>query len=329
MHASDTAGNGHTLHDGMVFKKSQGHYVVEADGKTIVCSISSRLRKELIYPTSSPFSGTLRRVRSVEDIREVDPVAVGDMVCFVDAGNDTGMIVEVLPRKNKLVRSAAGGKAREQVIVANVDQVVPVFAAAQPAPKWELLDRYLVAAEAADMPALICITKIDLVEPAELLEQLRPYRAIGYPVLLTSASTGEGIETFKQALAGRVSVFAGKSGVGKTTLLNYVQPGLGLRVNEVSSQTGKGKHTTTSLEMFALDFGGSVVDTPGMRSFGLWDVDGSDLAGLFREMRPYLGRCRFGASCGHRHEPGCAIKEAVATGAIDARRYQSFLRLKG
>ena len=326
MHPSDTAGNGHTMNYGKVFKKSLGQYVVESDGKTVVCAISSRLRKELIYPTSSPFSGTLRRVRSVDDIREVDPVAIGDTVCFIDAGDETGMITEVLPRKNKFVRGARG---KAQVIVANVDQVVPVFAAAQPAPKWNLLDRYLAAAESVGIPALICVTKMDLVDRDALLGDLEPYQAIGYGIILTSATTGEGIEAFKEALKGRVSVLAGKSGVGKTTLLNAVQPGLGLRVNEVSQATGKGKHTTTSLEMFALDFGGSVVDTPGMREFGLWDVDGSDLATLFPEMRPYIGRCRFGASCQHLHEPGCAIKEAVEAGDIDRRRYQSYLRMKG
>ena len=316
-------------HSGIVFKKSLGHYWVNVDGHNVMCSISSRLRKVLIYPVADATS-VHPRVQEVEEIRVADPVAIGDIVCFVEAGDGMGLITEVVERTNALVRRAAGPKPLEQVIVANVDQVVCVVAAARPAPSWELLDRYLAAAEASDLRALICITKADLIDLSALAEEVENYQQIGYPVLLTSSATGLNINEFRAALIGQVSVFTGKSGVGKTSLLNAVQPDLGLRVNEVSGKTGKGKHTTTHLEMFALDGGGSVVDTPGMREFGLWNVHERELASLFPELRPYVGQCRFGLDCSHSHEPGCAIKEAVAEGEISPRRHQSYVRmLKG
>jgi ribosome biogenesis GTPase len=313
---------------GKVFRKSLGQYSVVVDGEVVLCSVSSKLRKELIYPVADPTS-LPHRVVSVEEIKMVDPIAVGDEVSFVDAGDATGMIVEVLPRRNRLSRRGPGPKPLEQVIVANVDQVVIVMAVAQPKLKWGLLDRYLVSAEAAGIPALICITKIDLADERAFLEELAAYEEIGYPSLLTSAVTGRGIEELKAALRGRVSVFAGTSGVGKTTLLNTLQPGLGLKVSEVSGSTRKGRHTTSHLEMFPLDFGGSVVDTPGIREFGLWRIGAQELAGLFPEMRPYIGRCRFGLNCTHSHEPDCAIKRAVEERKISERRHQSYLKLRG
>lgn len=316
-----------TTLSGTVFKKSLGYYWVNVDGTNVVCSLSSRLRKVLIYPIADANS-IHPRVQDVEDIRMADPVAIGDIVSFVDVGDGTGMIVEVLERISALVRRAAGPKPLEQVIVANADQVVCVVAAARPAPSWALLDRYLVAAEASNLPALVCITKADLIEPRELADEVRSYEQIGYRVLLTSATDGTGMTQLQHELAGRVSVFAGKSGVGKTSLLNAIQPGLGLRVNMVGDKTNKGKHTTTHLEMFALEVGGSVVDTPGMREFALWNVQDRELASLFPEMRPYLDDCRFGAGCSHNTEPGCAIKAAIADGKIAERRRHSYLKLR-
>lgn len=314
------------LRSGTVFRKSQGTYWVHADGRSIPCAISSRLRKVLIYPIADS-SSLHARVQHVEDIRMVDPVAIGDIVRFSDAGDGTGMILEVVDRSNALVRRAAGPKPIEQVIVANVDQALCVMAAAQPKPSWELMDRYLAAAEASGIPAVVCVTKIDLVDRGAIEDELETYRRIGYGTLVTSAATGEGIDELRDLLRDRVSVLAGKSGVGKTSLLNAVQPELGLRVNAVSGATGKGKHTTTHLEMFALDIGGSVVDTPGMREFALWNVHERELADLFPDLRPYVGACRFGLDCSHSHEPGCAIKQAVAAGDVSERRHQSYLRL--
>ncbi len=319
---------------GTVFKKTIGNYVVHTQGthQVITCEISPRLRKQLFYPIADPNS-LPHIVQKVEVIKSVDPVAVGDQVSFVDTGSGAGLITEVLPRKSKLVRRSAvpmpGAHPFEQIIVANVDQVVPVFSAAQPPPKWNLLDRYLTSAESLDLPSLICITKLDLAETdARLQTELDLYRQIGYRVLLTSVVTGEGIDELRAALQGRISVFIGKSGVGKTSLLNTLQPGLGLRVNAVNQVTGKGKHTTTNLEMFPLENDGSVVDTPGMREFGLWEIDDSDLALCFPEMRPYVGRCKFGLDCSHDSEPGCAIRKAVAEGKIAPRRYATFQRLR-
>ena len=316
-----------TTQSGTVYKKSLGHYWVSVDGTTVLCSLSSRLRKVLIYPIADANSSH-PRVQNVEDIKVADPVAIGDIVSFVDVGDGTGMIVEVLERISALVRRAAGPKPLEQVIVANPDQVVCVVAAAKPAPSWELLDRYLVAAEASGLKALVCITKADLLDAHALDADIARYEEIGYPVILSSSNTGLGIDRVTAALRGKVSVLAGKSGVGKTSLLNAVQPGLGLRVNAVGDKTGKGKHTTTHLEMFALDIGGSVVDTPGMREFGLWNVRDRELDALFPEMRPYMGACRFGADCAHDREPGCAVKEAVAAGEIAERRRLSYVKLR-
>ncbi len=314
---------------GLVFKKSQGNYFVRAEGprRAVVCAISSRLRKVLIYPTAAPTS-LHHRVQAVREIRSVDPVAVGDLVRFTQAGDGSGLITEVLPRRNQLARRAAGAKPLEQVIVANVDQIVAVFAAANPALKWELLDRYLATAEAAGIATLICLTKMDLVDEEPFIDEMRDYQRLGYPAAFTSAESGAGLEDFKAALKDRVSVFVGKSGVGKTSLLNAVQPGLGLRVKEVSQLTTKGRHATSHLEMFALDSGGQVVDTPGMREFGLWQLEADDLAYGFVEMRPYLGGCKFGLDCTHSHEPGCAVKAAVEAGRIAPRRYQSYLRMR-
>jgi ribosome biogenesis GTPase len=222
--------------------------------------------------------------------------------------------------------------ASEQVIAANVDQVIPVFAAANPPPSWHLLDRTLVSAESASIPALVCITKTDLLEPGPQREELQAvvadYRRIGYPVLLTSAANGDGLDEFKAALRGRLSVLIGKSGVGKSSLLNALEPGLGLRTQGLSRAGDKGRHTTSHLEMFPLDCGGAIIDTPGIREFGLWDVDEDDLALFFPEMRPLVGACKFGLDCRHDEEPGCAIRKAVNAGQISPYRYRSYLKLK-
>jgi ribosome biogenesis GTPase len=315
---------------GVVFRKMLGHYTVHHDGQEIVCVLSSRLRKQLVYPIADPTS--LRHVvREVHPIEHVDPVAVGDEVSFFETEPGNGMITGILPRRNKFSRPATvpGARVFEQVIVANADQVVPVFAAASPSPKWGLLDRYLVSAEAAGLPALICITKLDLADPNDLEPALKEYREIGYQVQVASVISGEGLAELERSLQGRISVLVGKSGVGKTSLLNALQPGLGLRVKEVGAGSqGKGLHTTTHLEMFPFDFGGAVVDTPGVREFGLWDVHEDDLALYFPEMRPLVGRCKFGLDCSHGEEPGCAIRKAVMAGSISPRRYQSYMHLK-
>jgi ribosome biogenesis GTPase / thiamine phosphate phosphatase len=322
---------------GVVYKVTAGGYTVHQDGRAITCQLASHLRK-----SGGPPSGrgkTERQRGRAERPRPSDSaLVVGDLVRLEEPPGGPAFIREVLPRRNQLSRRAAvpmpSAYAPEQVIAANVDRVVPVFASANPVPKWNMLDRYLALAESLDLPALIVITKLDLVQDAdgaisdELLKAAESYRRIGYPVLVTSAVTGQGLEELRQALQPGLSVLLGKSGVGKTALLNALQPGLGLRVNEVSRATGKGKHTTTHLEIFPLDSGGALVDTPGVREFGLWDLDEQELAYFYREMRPFIGRCRFGLDCAHAEEPGCAIRKAVTGGLISPQRYQSYLRLK-
>jgi len=296
-----------THSEGLVISKTTGAYGVQAAGQTLICALSARLRPE--------------------------QVMVGDQVRLAGA-----QISEVLPRRNNLARrgvpSRAGAHTFEQVIAANVDQLVPVFAAS-PAPKWNLLDRYLAVAEALLVPALIVITKADLAPsagPEDLAEALDDYRRLGYRVVVASAYTGIGLDDLRDALNGRVSVLLGKSGVGKTTLLNALESGLGLRVAEVSRATGKGRHTTTQVQLFPLAAApdgqpAGLIDTPGTREFGLWDIQPDELALYFPEMRPLVGRCKFGLDCRHDEEPGCAIRQAVLGGSISPRRYQSYLRL--
>jgi ribosome biogenesis GTPase len=294
---------------GVVIKKVISKYHVYADGRTFQCGLSTQLVKE---PSS-------------------EMVAVGDRVRFNAIDRHTATILAVLPRRNRFSRPAPknGDRSFEQVIASNVDQIVPVFSTASPIPKWRLLDRYLVAAEAAGLPALVCISKSDLaLFGSDLQEKLAIYRAIGYPVLMVSALSGEGLTELTEALHGRVSVLVGKSGVGKSSLLNALQSGLNLSVQTVTrGLKGKGRHTTTHLEMFPLHAGGSVIDTPGIREFGLWDIYAEELADCFPEMAPLVGQCKFGLDCRHHQEPGCAIRKAVMAGKINPLRYQSYMRL--
>lgn len=320
-------GDSHLI-TGLVTRKDLGHYQVQVGDRVVLCEASSLLRKRLLYPLRDPASLAHYGVQKVEDIRVVDPIAVGDRVAFVERDHETGLIKDVLARKSRISRMAAGPVPLEQVLVANVDQMVVVMAAARPKPKWHLLDRYLVTAEAAEVPALICITKLDLVKNDRLTPIVERYRSLGYPVLLTSAVNGTGIDAARTAFRGRLSVLMGQSGVGKSSLLNALEPGLGLRVRAVGNgKIGKGRHTTTHLELVPLAEGGGVVDTPGMRELALWEARPAELPWFFPEFRPYLGTCRFGASCVHDHEPDCAIKTAVAQGTISVPRYESYLKL--
>jgi ribosome biogenesis GTPase / thiamine phosphate phosphatase len=316
---------------GVVFRKTLGHYTVHTNGRELDCTLSSRMHKKLMYSTADPTS-MQTRIQDVREVEHVDPIAIGDRVRYMDAGPGRGMIVEILPRSSWLSRPAPvpGQRVFEQVIVSNADQIIPIFSVASPTPKWGLLDRYLVAAEAAGLPSMIVITKLDLAwKNPQLDEDLAAYRQIGYPVKLVSSVTGEGIDELRGSLQGKTSVLLGKSGAGKTSLLNAIQPGLGLRVKAVSNgEVGKGRHTTTHYEMFELDSGGRLVDTPGMREFGLWDIQADELASLFPEMRPYIGQCKFGLNCSHDREPGCAIRKAVMAETVSPYRYQSYMRLR-
>jgi ribosome biogenesis GTPase len=265
-----------------------------------------------------------------EELDETNPVAVGDRVVVRPEPDGTGLITEILPRRNQLSRRAAGRRAgREHVIVANVDAAWVVQSTFLPRFNAGFVDRFLVMAEAYHLDAGLVINKVDLLagevraqEAIDFWAEL--YAGLGYPVIRTSARDGTGVPELRAALAGRTNVLAGPSGVGKSSLLNAVDPSLAIRTGEVSERTQKGKHTTTFATLHSLAGGGYVVDTPGIREFGIWDMQPTELAGYFVEMRPFIGHCRF-SSCTHDHEPDCAIGEAVDAGRISQERYGSYL----
>ncbi len=255
-------------------------------------------------------------------------VAAGDIVVFRSAGAGQGIILSVHPRRGVLSRTSKG---RRHILVSNVDLIIIVASAADPGLKPHLIDRFLVTAEQAKLEAMIVINKADLIDPIELQPLLGVYAQLGYRTLLTSASKGWGTAALKQIVSGRQSVVTGQSGVGKSSLLNSIQAGLGLRVQTVSEENHKGRHTTTTAELIPLEgdpgyASGYLVDTPGIRQLELWDVAPQEVAGLFRDIRPYVNRCRF-PDCTHIHEVGCAVLDAVADGHIDPRRYNSYVHL--
>ncbi len=269
------------------------------------------------------FRCVVRRLLRSLVIDERSIVTTGDRVWIRPAGADEGMIERVEPRHGLLTRASRG---KEQVLVANVDQLVIVVSLVEPALKPHLIDRYLVSAEQGRIAPIICLNKVDLVEPADYQHLAGLYNQLGVPTLLPSATTGHGIDRLRELLRNRQTVFSGQSGVGKTSLLNAVEPGLDRAVREVSDTTQKGKHTTTTAELIPLKEGGWVVDTPGVRQFALWSLIPEELDGSFPEFRPFVPRCHF-PGCTHTHETGCAIQDAVARHQIAAQRYESFLGL--
>jgi ribosome biogenesis GTPase len=238
------------------------------------------------------------------------------------------MIAAVMERTRALSRLAPTPKGMyHQIIIANPDQAVFIFACARPAPHAGMLDRFLVISEKQGIPPLIVANKIDLVgeETARLL--FGRYSRLEYPVVYTSARSGQGVEKLRQQLLGKISVFAGPSGAGKSTLLNRLLPNLDLAAREVSQATSKGVHTTVRREMYPLAGGGYVADTPGLKALALWDIEAEELDGYFPEMRPLVASCQFN-DCSHVHEPGCAVLAAVADGRIHPERYESYLRMR-
>jgi len=238
------------------------------------------------------------------------------------------MIEKILPRGRIIARkSPTPGVEYQQVIIANPDQVLFVFACAHPELRYRMLDRFLVIAEWQHVPAIIVANKVDLVARRTAEQLFERYREIGYPVLLTSAKTGEGLEALRAQLNGKISALTGPSGAGKSSLLNAIQPGLGLEVRHVSQATGKGQHTTVASEMFPLQSGGYVADTPGLKALALWDIEPEELDGYFPELRPLVAECQF-SDCSHIHEPGCAVKIALEKRQIHPERYDSYLRMR-
>lgn len=258
--------------------------------------------------------------------RKGDAVALGDRVGLRVAADGSAEVESVEPRLRSLRRRAPGAE-REQVLVANVDQALFVFACRQPDPNFGLLDRYLVAAEQQGIPARICLNKIDLGISEVVQARFEGYRGLGYPVDSTSAETGEGIPELVRALAGKVTVLSGLSGAGKSSLINRLRPDLSLRTGEVGLRRGAGRHTTVFSELLALPGGGYVADTPGLRDFGLWDIEPSELDGYFPEMRDRIGGCEF-RDCSHTHEPGCAVRAALESGLIHPDRYASYVNMR-
>jgi ribosome biogenesis GTPase / thiamine phosphate phosphatase len=247
-------------------------------------------------------------------------VATGDRVMFRVANDQEGIIERIEPRHGMLSRTSRG---RQHVIVANIDQMLIVVSAAQPHLKPNLIDRMIIAAEKAEIRPVICINKVDLVDPADLQPLAGVYGQLGYDVLLLSATGQFGLQRLRALVMGKQTAVAGQSGVGKSSLLNAMQPGLDLAVREVSEENEKGKHTTTASRLIPLEGGGYLVDTPGIRQFQLWDVIPEEVAGYFRDLRPFVSHCRY-PDCTHTHETDCAVKDAVAYGRIDARRYDSY-----
>lgn len=269
-----------------------------------------------------------RRLLKTLSTEQRHVVAVGDRVLFRPVENTEppeGVIERVEPRHGSICRTSRG---RQQIIVTNVDQLLIVSSAAQPRLKPNLIDRLLITAEKGRVRPVVCINKIDLVEPATLQPLVGVYSQMGYQVLILSAKTGFGVDRFRRALKGRQSVVAGQSGVGKSSLLNAVDPELGLRVRAVSADTQKGRHATSGARLLPLADGGYVVDTPGIRQFELWDVIAEEVGGFYRDLRPYVSLCRF-PDCTHTHEEDCAVKNAVADGRLDERRYDSYCHLLG
>lgn len=250
-------------------------------------------------------------------------VTAGDIVYFRPEGTSQGIIQAVKDRHGVLSRTSKG---RRHIIVSNVDMVLIIASAGEPDLKPHLIDRFLVTAEQASLEPIIVINKVDLVDPAELQPVIGVYAQMGYRTMMLSAKNGWGIEALRNVIRGRQSVVAGQSGVGKSSLLNAIQAGLALRVQTVSQENMKGRHTTTTAELLPLAEGGYLVDTPGIRQLELWDVSPAEVSGLFRDIRPYVSRCRF-PDCTHIHEIGCAVLDAVADGRIDPRRYNSYVHL--
>ncbi len=302
--------------EGIVIRATGGHSLVSADGLIWRCKVRGRLKK-------GP--------RAAQTV-----TVVGDRVRFtiLDAGAEppSGVIEEVLPRKNKISRMAArrsGGRV-EQVLMANLDQVVAVQSLREPAPQTSFVDRLMVAAERFGVGGVLVLNKVDLVPDDGQLKQEQKiwnyFGDLGYTVIWASAESGQGVEALHDVLTDRISLLIGASGVGKSSLLNAMQPGMRLRVNEVTEKTGLGKHTTTRTELFPLRDGGFIADSPGIRGFDPWDMDPLNVREYFPDFAEPGQSCHF-RTCVHRDEPRCGVKDAVARGLIPARRHGAYLAL--
>jgi len=297
---------------GIVTKSTGSWYDVKTEnGDHITCRIRGKFR--------------------IKGIKTTNPVAVGDQVDFeMEPEKDTGVITHIYPRKNYLLRRSINLSKQYQILAANIDQVFVTVTLIQPETTRLFIDRILTTAEAYNIPAVILINKTDLLNTAELLKQKKDlmdaYKQAGYPVLEVSAKTGQNIEQLKTLMKDKTSMFTGHSGTGKSSLINAVDPALQLKTGEISTAHQQGKHTTTFAEMFDLAFGGHIIDTPGIRGFGVVDMKPEELDSYFPDIFKYKQDCKFN-DCKHINEPGCAVKPAVAAGQIPLSRYKSYLQI--
>jgi ribosome biogenesis GTPase len=339
---------------GLVIGNAHGIFDVAVQQETLRCTLRGKLRKphlqtghaaasagrkgfskflhlgKVITPQHNTFSkGTTKGTAVADPPEEETPplrICIGDFVRVTRIDASSGVIEEALPRRNKMSRGAPES-GEEQIMLANLDQVIIVFAVRQPEPHFGMLDRYLAIAEQNQVTPLICLNKMDLDCPKEVVEAAKLYARLGYRVVGTSTITGEGLDTLKEILRDKTSLLTGPSGVGKSSLLNCLEPGFSLRTAAISEATGKGRHTTTSIRLFPLSFGGWLADSAGIRELALWSIPAKDLAACFIEMRPYLGKCEF-EDCTHtENEEGCAVRRARKQGKIRVARYRSYLQL--
>jgi ribosome biogenesis GTPase len=292
---------------GRVIEVSTGLCRVEIGGQNVLCY--------------------LRGALSADDTGFSNVVAVGDRVIVNRNGGPDGVVERVLPRRTLIARPDPSNTNLRQVLVANVDQLLIVASWRQPHLWPELIDRYLITAARNDVMPLICVNKIDLADdPDELDQAIQPYRALGYYILLTSAARGDGLEMLHDALAGRVTVLAGLSGVGKSSLLTAAQPDFDLRTGRVNEDWGQGRHTTTQAIMLPFGKDSYVIDTPGIREFGLFGLHRAELMTFYPDLAQASGACRF-ANCTHLHEPDCAVHAGVEAGTINATRYHNYRKI--
>jgi len=295
------------IRDGLIVQAQSGFFTVQAGEQRVVCQLR----------------GKLKQGRATGDL-----AALGDRVRMQILPDGTGVIEEVAPRTREIARLDPRPRGSyRQVLLANADQAMFVFACAHPEPRLRMLDRFLVIAEKQAVPPIVVANKSDLVEQAQAREIFSPYARAGYPVVYTSAHSGAGLDELAARLTGCITVLAGPSGVGKSSLLNAIRPGLGLQISDLGV-VNKGQHTTVVRQLISLGDGRSyVADTPGWRSLALWDTQPEELDGYFPEIRPWVAQCRFN-DCTHIAEPGCAVRTAVEQGRIHPARYDSYVRLR-